>query len=75
MEKEIDENEPLARIANALEQQQKLHEIEVLCKVAETAKSLAKCSITCFHEQGYSDAEELVMIAIAKSREILQKGN
>ena len=76
MEKEevIAETKPLLeRIADSLAKQQKLYEIEVLCKVAETAKTMAKCSMTCYHEQGYVDAEMLTKIAVSKSKEFINQ--
>ena len=56
----------LWNIARELSRKNDLLEIEMLCKTAEAIKSAAKSSLTNLHEEGWSMAEELALMAHKK---------
>ena len=60
----------LWNIARELSRKNDLLEIEMLCKTAEAIKSAAKGSLTNLHEEGWSMAEELALMAHKKITKI-----
>ena len=56
----------LWNIARELSRRNDLLEIDMLCKTAETLKSVAKGSLSNLHEEGWAMAEELVCMAHKK---------
>lgn len=60
----------LWNIARELSRRNDLLEIEMLCKTAEAIKSAAKGSLTNLHEEGWSMAEELALMAHKKITKI-----
>ena len=60
----------LWNIARELSRKNDLLEIDMLCKTAEAIKSAAKGSLTNLHEEGWSMAEELALMAHKKITKI-----
>ena len=60
----------LWNIARELSRRNDLLEIDMLCKTAEAIKSAAKGSLTNLHEEGWSMAEELALMAHKKITKI-----
>lgn len=62
----VSKERALWNIARELSRKNDLLEIDMLCKTAEAIKSAAKGSLTNLHEEGWSMAEELVLMAHKK---------
>ena len=60
----------LWNIARELSRKNDLLEIDMLCKTAEAIKSAAKGSLTNLHEEGWSMAEKLALMAHKKITDI-----
>ena len=60
----------LWNIARELSRKNDLLEIDMLCKTVEAIKSAAKGSLTNLHEEGWSMAEELALMAHKKITKI-----
>lgn len=66
----VSKERALWNIARELSRKNDLLEIDMLCKTAEAIKSTAKGSLTNLHEEGWSMAEELVLMAHKKITKI-----
>lgn len=74
---EMDKNNMMTKerclwnIARELSRRNDLLEVELLCKTAETVRSAAKSSCGTLHAEGWTMAEELVLMAHKRITDIV----